>query len=178
MWNLTFKSPPAVVFFAAVNHNWNICMLAINGLWKTKTYKNNKMDRNPPITVNNVTFWPRNNGPWKTETFKMDRNPPITAKESDFLTPLNSFYSFSKTSAMLIDGSENTTVRGDLNFRFRMLLKGTIIRPNLHTLSQEKHVPCMAFSSLLLSIWSLRSSSWRVDNSSVSHKNSITPWLL
>ena len=29
--NLTFKSIPTVAFFAAVNHNLNICPLAING---------------------------------------------------------------------------------------------------------------------------------------------------
>ena len=46
------------------------------------------------------------------------------SKERDLLTPLNSFYS---TPAMLIDGSENATIRGDLNLRFRMLLKGVII---------------------------------------------------
>ena len=42
------------------------------------------------------------------------------------LTPLNPISSFSQMSAMLIDGSE--TVGGDLNFRFRMLLKGGINR--------------------------------------------------
>ena len=46
--------------------------------------------------------------------------------ERDPLTPLNSFYSFSKTTARLIDGRENATIGGDLNFRFRMLLKGAV----------------------------------------------------
>ena len=84
MRNLKFISPPTVAFFVAVNHNLNICTSAINGPWKTETYKNNRMDRNPPITTKNVTFWPLVKGPWKTETFKMDRNPPITAKKVTF----------------------------------------------------------------------------------------------
>ena len=76
MQNLTFISPPTVAFFTAINHNLNICsMSTINRPWKTETYKNNKMDRNPPITAKNVSFWPRLNGSWKTETFKMDWNP-------------------------------------------------------------------------------------------------------
>ena len=56
----------------------------------------------------------------------MDRNPTIMAKEHDLLTPLNSIYSFSKTSSTLIDGSENASVGGDLNFRFHILLKGAV----------------------------------------------------
>ena len=51
-------------------------------------------------------------------------------EERDLLTPLNSFYSFSKTSATLIDGSENATVGGDLNFRFHMVLKGAVTKGN------------------------------------------------
>ena len=45
----------------------------------------------------------------------------------DLLTPLNSIYLFSKTSASLIDDRENATAGGYLNFRFCMLLKGTVI---------------------------------------------------
>ena len=56
--NLKFKSPPTVPFFAAVNHNLKICTSAINEPWKTETYKNNKMDWNPPIIAKNMTFWP------------------------------------------------------------------------------------------------------------------------
>ena len=74
----------------------------------------------------------------------MDGNPPITAKNVTFLTPLISFYLFSKTSATLIDGSENATVNVDLNFGFSMLLKGAVMalvtplvsRPNYKTAVQ------------------------------------------
>ena len=48
------------------------------------------------------------------------------SEERDLLTPLNLIYSFSKTSATLIDGRENATVGGYLNFRFCMLLKGAV----------------------------------------------------
>ena len=84
------------------------------------------MDQNSPIIAKNVTFLPRANGPWKTEAFKMDPNSPITAKNVTLWAPLNSFYSFWKTAATLIDGRENSTVGGDFNFRFRMLLKGAV----------------------------------------------------
>ena len=50
------------------------------------------------------------------------------SKEGDLLTPLNSSYSFSETSATLtgVTAAENTTVGDDLNFRFHMLLKSTV----------------------------------------------------
>ena len=48
------------------------------------------------------------------------------SEECDLPTPLNSFYSFSKTSATLIDGSQKCNCCGDLNFRFCMLLKGAV----------------------------------------------------
>ena len=127
MRNLKFKSPPTVAFYAAVNHNLNICTPAINGPWKTETYKNNKMDRNPPITAKDVTFWPRVKETWKNRNLQNGSKSANHSEERDALTPLNSFYSFSKTTATLIHGSENATVGGDLNFRFRMLLKGAVI---------------------------------------------------
>ena len=49
------------------------------------------------------------------------------SEERDPLTPLNSLYLFSKTTAILIDGRENATVGGDLNFRLGMLLKGAVM---------------------------------------------------
>ena len=59
MRNLKFRSESTVASFAAVNHNLNICTLVINEPSKTETYKNNNMDRNPPITVKDGTFRPR-----------------------------------------------------------------------------------------------------------------------
>ena len=79
----------------------------------------------------------------------MDRNPPINREERDILTPCQQTVTIrslqsgskstnhselcdpltplnSKTTATLIDGRENITVGGDLNFRFRMLLKGAV----------------------------------------------------
>ena len=55
-------------------------------------------------------------------------------EERDLLTSLNLFYSFSKTSATFIDGSEKAAVDGDLNFGFYMLLK----RP-VRTLKKQKN---------------------------------------
>ena len=46
------------------------------------------------------------------------------------LDPVELIYLFSKISGTLIDGSENATVGGDLNFGFRMLLKGAVSLKN------------------------------------------------
>ena len=123
--NQKFISPPTVPFFAAVNHDLNICTSAINGPWKTETYKNNKMDRNPPITAKNVTFWACVNVPPKTDAYKMDRNPPVTANNMTFWPCWAHFIRFLRP-ATLIGGSENAIVCGYLNFRFCMLLKGAV----------------------------------------------------
>ena len=109
--NLKFKSPTTVAFFAAVNHNLNICTLAINGPWKTETYKNNKMDRNPP----QQRTWPFD--PMSTDCEKQKPSEWIEIHQSQERT---------WPSTMLIDSSENATVGGDLNFRFLMLLKGVV----------------------------------------------------
>ena len=104
MRNLKIKSPPTVAFFAAINHNLNICIctLAIKGPWKTETYKetykNNRTDRNPPITAKNVTFWPRQ----------------------------THFICFLILTLCWLTATKNATVGGDLNFRFPMLLKGAV----------------------------------------------------
>ena len=88
------------------------CLLRLSitcGIWNSnhhqqlrfslpENYKNNKMDRNPPIIAKNVTFWPRVNEPWKTEAFKMDRNPPITAKNMTLWPRWTHFIRFQRLS--------------------------------------------------------------------------------
>ena len=125
MWNLKFTSTPTVVFFAAVNHNLNICTSTINGLWKTETYKNDKMDQIHQSHERTRPF-----DPVSTDREKQKPSLWIESHQSQWRTwPFDPveliLLTFSKTYTTMIDGRENATISGYLNFRFRMLLKGT-----------------------------------------------------
>ena len=62
----------------------------------------------------------------KNRNLENGSKPTNHSEERDLLATLNLSSLFPETSATLIDGGKNTTVGGDLYFRFRMLLKSAI----------------------------------------------------
>ena len=93
IWNsnhhqlLCFSFPSIIIIL-----NICACMSAINRPWKTETYI---MDRNPSITVKNMTFWPR-----RTQ-----------------------FIHFQRLPLHCLTATENATVGGDLNFGFHVYIE-------------------------------------------------------